>query len=114
EKSVLSMFFQAEDGIRAFHVTGVQTCALPISGATGRLSVRGGLSHRAASAVPARRDSPPRTESLPVAPAPHQKPARARPAQLYRDRKSVAQGQSVSSYRGHISKLTSTADAIPR
>src|SRR5690606_40852650 len=25
------LFFQAEDGIRAFHVTGVQTCALPIS-----------------------------------------------------------------------------------
>src|SRR5690606_40042393 len=24
-------FFQAEDGIRGFHVTGVQTCALPIS-----------------------------------------------------------------------------------
>src|SRR5690606_40406558 len=24
--------FQAEDGIRDFHVTGVQTCALPISG----------------------------------------------------------------------------------
>src|SRR5690606_40197093 len=24
-------FFQAEDGIRVFHVTGVQTCALPIS-----------------------------------------------------------------------------------
>src|SRR5690606_39580877 len=23
--------FQAEDGIRVFHVTGVQTCALPIS-----------------------------------------------------------------------------------
>src|SRR5690606_12935524 len=23
-------FFQAEDGIRCFHVTGVQTCALPI------------------------------------------------------------------------------------
>src|SRR5690606_40315480 len=23
-------FFQAEDGIRDFHVTGVQTCALPI------------------------------------------------------------------------------------
>src|SRR5690606_13468665 len=23
-------FFQEEDGIRAFHVTGVQTCALPI------------------------------------------------------------------------------------
>src|SRR5690606_40341606 len=27
---VLFLFFQAEDGIRAFHVTGVQTCALPI------------------------------------------------------------------------------------
>src|SRR5690606_40510193 len=25
-------FFQAEDGIRDFHVTGVQTCALPIWG----------------------------------------------------------------------------------
>src|SRR5690606_3911450 len=28
---VLCFFFQAEDGIRDFHVTGVQTCALPIS-----------------------------------------------------------------------------------
>src|SRR5690606_41130209 len=27
----LPFFFQAEDGIRGFHVTGVQTCALPIS-----------------------------------------------------------------------------------
>src|SRR5690606_39771358 len=26
--------FQAEDGIRDFHVTGVQTCALPISATT--------------------------------------------------------------------------------
>src|SRR5690606_39831439 len=25
-----ALFFQAEDGIRDFHVTGVQTCALPI------------------------------------------------------------------------------------
>src|SRR5215469_3454886 len=25
------LFFQAEDGIRALYVTGVQTCALPIS-----------------------------------------------------------------------------------
>src|SRR5690606_40003526 len=31
---VSSFFFQAEDGIRAFHVTGVQTCALPISRGT--------------------------------------------------------------------------------
>src|SRR5688572_32704960 len=28
-------FFQAEDGIRDLTVTGVQTCALPISGLTG-------------------------------------------------------------------------------
>src|SRR2546430_12666645 len=30
------VFFQAEDGIRALTVTGVQTCALPISVATTR------------------------------------------------------------------------------
>src|SRR5690606_40142860 len=28
---LLFFFFQAEDRIRGFHVTGVQTCALPIS-----------------------------------------------------------------------------------
>src|SRR5690606_39452281 len=28
--AVLLFFVQAEDGIRDFHVTGVQTCALPI------------------------------------------------------------------------------------
>src|SRR5690606_33348966 len=28
---IFYFFFQAEDGIRDFHVTGVQTCALPIS-----------------------------------------------------------------------------------
>src|SRR6266508_1076177 len=28
---ILFFFFQAEDGIRVGHVTGVQTCALPIS-----------------------------------------------------------------------------------
>src|SRR5690606_40849525 len=35
-------FFQAEDGIRDFHVTGVQTCALPIwSATTSRRGRRG-------------------------------------------------------------------------
>src|SRR5690606_39857423 len=29
-------FFQGEDGIRGFHVTGVQTCALPIFQLDGR------------------------------------------------------------------------------
>src|SRR2546430_12720835 len=32
-------FFQAEDGIRDLTVTGVQTCALPISEAPSRLSI---------------------------------------------------------------------------
>src|SRR6266508_6240792 len=36
----LFFFFQAEDGIRDGHVTGVQTCALPIS-STGTWYVRG-------------------------------------------------------------------------
>src|SRR5690606_39827274 len=31
----LVFFFPAEDGIRDFHVTGVQTCALPISPRSG-------------------------------------------------------------------------------
>src|SRR5258708_13197878 len=34
-------FFQAEDGIRDDLVTGVQTCALPISGIIGAISVTG-------------------------------------------------------------------------
>src|SRR5690606_40216998 len=32
-------FFQAEDGIRDFHVTGVQTCALPIYFSAGTTSL---------------------------------------------------------------------------
>src|SRR5437773_3710612 len=42
EVSNVFFFFQAEDGIRDRDVTGVQTCALPISnsgGATGDLGV---------------------------------------------------------------------------
>src|SRR5207253_5657557 len=31
-------FFQAEDGIRDGHVTGVQTCALPISDSPGSIT----------------------------------------------------------------------------
>src|SRR5690606_39777570 len=30
--SLAHLFFQAEDGIRDFHVTGVQTCAIPYRG----------------------------------------------------------------------------------
>src|SRR5256885_11953724 len=34
----LFFFFQAEDGIRDYKVTGVQTCALPICIGTGRVA----------------------------------------------------------------------------
>src|SRR2546429_5327767 len=34
----LFFFFQAEDGIRDVAVTGVQTCALPISGGVRRIA----------------------------------------------------------------------------
>src|SRR5690606_40715485 len=37
-------FFQAEDGIRDFHVTGVQTCALPIFAVVKRPGFDGTLS----------------------------------------------------------------------
>src|SRR6266496_5384732 len=43
-------FFQAEDGIRDLYVTGVQTCALPISGPSCRTS-------DSPSRVPTRRTS---------------------------------------------------------
>src|SRR6266567_6493988 len=38
--SLFFFFFQAEDGIRDLTVTGVQTCALPISGLAGGVWVR--------------------------------------------------------------------------
>src|SRR5690606_40966947 len=37
-----SFFFQAADGIRGFHVTGVQTCALPIFGQIAKLEGKDG------------------------------------------------------------------------
>src|SRR5690625_7956307 len=37
--SICVFFFQAEDGIRDGHVTGVQTCALPISRYTRALTL---------------------------------------------------------------------------
>src|SRR5690606_39750373 len=44
---IFFFFFQAEDGIRYFHVTGVQTCALPIclngSGKSSLLKIIAGL-----------------------------------------------------------------------
>src|SRR5256885_5327247 len=47
-------FFQAEDGIRDYKVTGVQTCALPISCTEGRRDhlPRPSCTERAAKAAP--------------------------------------------------------------
>src|SRR3712207_6939304 len=61
--SMLFFFFQAEDGIRDIGVTGVQTCALPISGRPARR--RSGAAARRARPGPAgpARASPPRTRS---------------------------------------------------
>src|SRR5690606_40068609 len=40
---LVNFFFQAEDGIRDFHVTGVQTCALPISPGVLHINILGGI-----------------------------------------------------------------------
>src|SRR2546430_12504950 len=59
---VCFFFFQAEDGIRDLTVTGVQTCALPISipaaapEARVLRSLQPGLGQRARHRAPARRD----------------------------------------------------------
>src|SRR5205807_5690740 len=50
-------FFQAEDGIRDYKVTGVQTCALPISGTRARAPCPIGRPDRPAGGAP-RRQAP--------------------------------------------------------
>src|SRR5207249_6308118 len=66
-------FFQAEDGIRDRNVTGVQTCALPISAASSfrrrtlrsaGLRVRRGPNDRAIPSVPLWHPRPNRLEAL--------------------------------------------------
>src|SRR5690606_39962747 len=62
-RAVFRCFLQAEAGIRGFHVTGVQTCALPISSrrrrVDGQASLRGVRGHpRAAGATVPDADHP--------------------------------------------------------
>src|SRR5690349_12415443 len=45
-QNLFHFFFQAEDGIRDLYMTGVQTCALPISLRAHHLHARCGLGHR--------------------------------------------------------------------
>src|SRR3712207_8028982 len=83
-------FFQAEDGIRDIGVTGVQTCALPISGGRSSISAAG------------------------PAGTPSGSPRAARGSRAWtsrRDRKSVVQGKSVDlGGRRIIKKKTITWD----
>src|SRR5256884_1981893 len=89
-------FFQAEDGIRDVAVTGVQTCALPISS----LSIRSSLWRRRRKRRKARRTTkkrtaaPPRTRRRKTAPRPTKKRKSPR-----RDRKSTR----LNSSHGYIS-----------
>src|SRR2546426_10842722 len=58
-------FFQAEDGIRDYKVTGVQTCALPILRGPVRLELRAGTP-RARRGWRSSRRTGPRTPSSPT------------------------------------------------
>src|SRR5439155_6192475 len=87
--SIFFFFFQAEDGIRDGHVTGVQTCALPIcSGTTSRRAWRSCCSRDACGSRPAwwerLRRAWRRTRATYLTSAP-----------ATRDRKSVVEGKSV-------------------
>src|SRR2546426_4302931 len=50
-RSIFFFFFQAEDGIRDYKVTGVQTCALPICRSTWTRRVRSAPTSRGASTL---------------------------------------------------------------
>src|SRR2546429_2110437 len=86
----LFFFFQAEDGIRDVAVTGVQTCALPISirRAPGRLWPRRSL-RRAASAAETRRARCWRSSTQPTA----RRSKTGRSSTSVRDRKSGVEGK---------------------
>src|SRR5260370_32109606 len=90
-------FFQAEDGIRDSSVTGVQTCALPISGAaTPRIAP---ARHARAGAIRGVA-APARVRATERAPANLSAPpagARGRDRVGARDRKSVGVGKECRS-----------------
>src|SRR5690606_39714753 len=93
-------FLRADDGIRGFHVTGVQTCALPISDRAGCRTVR-------VCDLPAGAGRGCATEghgtggwhgdhdrlAVAVDPCADARPERVRPKE--KDRKSVVEGKSV-------------------
>src|SRR5690625_5683591 len=67
---MIAFFFQAEDGIRGGHVTGVQTCALPISAAPagpGGARAAGGIQLRVPGGHQPPRHGPPPAAAAVVA-----------------------------------------------
>src|SRR5688572_30883203 len=74
-------FFQAEDGIRDLTVTGVQTCALPISARSRLAPIPGASRWRASPTTPASRAAS-RSPPMPC-------PSWSRAATSWSDRKSV-------------------------
>src|SRR5439155_7611845 len=72
-------FFQAEDGIRDGHVTGVQTCALPISDGAGTWLLLG--TGGSAATATARAEPPvPSSSQVPAPSAPSWRRAARIPA----------------------------------
>src|SRR6266487_2516642 len=66
---VPDFFFQAEDGIRAGRVTGVQTCALPISDPPANQLPTSGSAHQTwpnSTATPVRTASSPSSSARPT------------------------------------------------
>src|SRR5688500_19391970 len=86
-----NFFFQAEDGIRDYKVTGVQTCALPIS----RLVLADGLQH-----LPERRvDGAVDDQEAEQEDRQHREVHAERVAEV-EDRKSVVEGKRVEAEGG--------------
>src|SRR2546421_4529015 len=92
----LFFFFQAEDGIRYLIVTGVQPCALPISGA-GREAAGGsrGTTGRRCGAGIGVEGAGRARRGRRVTRARRECSTRRQPAGIDRDRKSVVEGKRV-------------------
>src|SRR5215208_2210606 len=84
--NVSFFFFQAEDGIRDGHVTGVQTCALPISasrvtytrsfpsGVTRSMSALSGITYALSGSAGSSASGKPKSDGSPSAMLVHDSP----------------------------------------
>src|SRR5207244_9514897 len=101
---------QAEDGIRDDLVTGVQTCALPIS-ATARAAARCQTNGSRQTGFGLRRDlAAPRDPGLAAAP----RGARTRLDRLRQGRTDFCHGQAVGRSEEHTSELQSPDHLVCR